>query len=438
MRFLTLLTIFVLNVFGTALADDKHFVFKSLNSSLPWYGNNRERLNEFMTNYGIGSKDYNKHDQPVAVFDWDNTVIKKDIGDGTFFWLINNGKILQPPNKDWTLTTKWMVPAGYTALNAACDSIAESGKPLPTNTLAGHACADQIVNTYYYETLDGSTPPTSTTTAWTLPNYQKQTVNSWGWLATLTAGYTPVEVNAFARSAFTENTNNPIDTTQSVGSRSGFDYWIRIYDQIHDLISSLQHNGFDVWVSTASSQHVVEEVAADVGIPKDHVMGVSVLLSKKHGYDKGRLTYHLEGCGPYDDNSDQIITYDAGKRCFINKRIFGIEGDTQLNPSTAPNAQLFSAGDSDTDVSFVQDATILKLVLNRNKVQLMCNGYNGYNIGHNDYLLNPMFIEPKGHKSSAYPCTTQPDFPKHGESSHVIVDEDDVPFPVNYTDSVFA
>lgn len=37
--------------------------------------------------------------KPVAVFDWDNTVVKNDIGDATFYYMLKHDEILQPPVK---------------------------------------------------------------------------------------------------------------------------------------------------------------------------------------------------------------------------------------------------------------------------------------------------------------------------------------------------
>src|SRR5688572_9037984 len=62
-----------------------------LDEDLPgWDADNRERLNNLLTDYRVkrgGAR------RPVAVFDWDNTVVKNDIGDATFFWMIQHDKI---------------------------------------------------------------------------------------------------------------------------------------------------------------------------------------------------------------------------------------------------------------------------------------------------------------------------------------------------------
>src|SRR5262249_32861244 len=151
----------------------------------------------------------------------------------------------------------------------------------------------------------------------------------------------------------------------------------------------------DVWVVSASSQNVVERFAAKVNIKADHVIGIRNVL------DQGKLTYGIESCGGAPTNS--LITYIDGKRCWINKGIFGVEDVMALQKGPDDRRQVCAAGDSSTDITFVQDATAMKLVLNRNKAELMCNAYRNYG---GRWLINPMFIQPKPALKTAYPCST--------------------------------
>ena len=62
--------------------------------------------------------------------------------------------------------------------------------------------------------------------------------------------------------------------------------------------------------------------------------------------------------------------------------------------------QYFGAGDSDTDIEFLRDARY-KLVLNRNKKEVMCHAYYNSN---DSWRVNPMFIEPRAAQTSPYAC----------------------------------
>jgi hypothetical protein len=64
---------------------------------------------------------------------------------------------------------------------------------------------------------------------------------------------------------------------------------------------------------------------------------------------------------------------------------------------------VFGAGDSDTDISFLHDATHLRLVINRNKKEIMCNAYGNYM---SKWIINPMFIQPRAQQMTPYLCST--------------------------------
>ncbi|MFS8066174.1 MAG: haloacid dehalogenase-like hydrolase [Byssovorax sp.] len=368
-----------------------------LDPKLLWYGTNREALDTMIDERGVNGAGYDPAHKPVAAFDWDNTTIKNDIGDLTTFWLLAHDKILQPPAKTWTLTSPFLTSDAAAALTAACGGLAAPGEPLPTST--NTACADEILSVY----SSGAT--TGAKTAFAAWNYRTMDP-TYAWAAQLTAGYTPKEVAAFAQQALDAALAAPLDATQTVGTKT-VNAYARIYDQTSNLIDVLQKNGFDVWVVSASPQYVVEPFAARVNVASDHVIGIRALLDAG-----GKLTYNIEGCGVVPDGTNDgagtftgnsLITYIDGKRCWINRVIFGDKTAKAADQNPDPKLRIaFGAGDSDTDVSFLRDATAMKLVINRNKNELMCNAYNNYG---KKWLINPMFISPKAQLATPYACS---------------------------------
>lgn len=352
----------------------------SLNDQLAWHGNNRERLESFIRAH---SQVNASNPKPIAVFDWDNTVIKGDVGDAVLYWMLANDRIRKPRN--WSDTSPWLKPSAVAALKQSCP--ASLPNPLPTSK--NPACTDAILSIY-----EGKLPGTQSP-AWS-ESLNKDTIEpAYAWAVQLMQGHLPTEIRHFAEQAIELNLRNPLGAQQKLGSRQ-YAASIRVYDQIADLIQALQKNGFEVWVVSASSQTIVEGFAQRVGVDSKHVIGVRTALDKK-----GRMTSGFESCGPYPKGNRDLISYRQGKRCWINQVVLGVKDPKQMMEGRG--AVAFAAGDSDTDAYFLKDAVTLRLVINRNKRELMCRAYAQSDGG--DWLINPMFIEPKAQNSSGYACS---------------------------------
>jgi len=357
-----------------------------LDASLPWFADNRARLEDLIRKNGRSSPSYDAAHPPIATFDWDNTVARNDVGDATLAWMLLHDKIRQPPGGDWKQTSRWLTDGAASALARACGRLAQPGAPLPTS--GDKACATEIA------TIDGDGKTTSGAPAFAGYNHRRLEPR-YAWAASLQAGWTPDEVRAFAEQAIAESLARPIGAMQLVGAVK-VDAWLRFNEQIRNLIDAFTKNGIEVWIISASSQYIAEPFAARIGIPAARVVGIRALLD-----GNGRLGYHLAGCGDVKDGEDAMVTYIDGKRCWINKSIFSVESTKQME--IAPRRQLFAAGDSDTDVTFLRDATGLRLAINRNRTELMCFAYANRD---GKWLVNPMFIEPFPRRETPYPCAS--------------------------------
>ncbi len=365
----------------------------TLRDDLAWHGDNRAKLNKMVADHGIGSASYKASAPPVAVFDFDNTTIKNDVGDALLFWMVNNDKVLQPQGRDWRQLNPTFSDAAVAALKAACDAQGEPGKPLATSqaNAASKACGDEIVAVYDTDKTTTGQP------AWTR-GADDLSNPSYALAVQLLSGYTADEARAMARAAIDQNLAAPVGAKQRVGNRSVNGY-VRRYEQIEDLMRTLRLAGFDVWIVSASPQTSVEAFGAYYGVPADHVIGVRPVVDAG-----GRLTPRFQGAGRLADGNAELITYRDGKRWWINKVIFGERDATrQMSVTSSLTDRLvFVAGDSDTDLSMLKDAKV-KLVLNRNKAELMCNAFHNDG-GTGQWIVNPMFIEPKPRKESPYAC----------------------------------
>jgi phosphoserine phosphatase len=353
---------------------------------LPWYGANRETLTAWLDSRGCESEGYDPTRRPVALFDWDNTVLKNDIGDAITFHLIANGLVLQPPSQDWKRTSGYMTDAAAAALSVACGTEVPAGELLPTRS--NHACADEILSVY----IDGKTRGGAA--AFTGHDYRRLEP-TYAWTAQLLAGRTHATVQQLTLDAVRPQLAAPIGTTQIVGTRT-VNGWLRIYGQTAELIKAARSRGYDVWVISASPTDVVRAVAPLAGVDPDRVVGIRSMTDSA-----GKLTYAFEGCGPVPDGQQSMITYIEGKRCWVNKLVFGDKTASAIQRRREPR-QVFAAGDSDTDVEMLRDSTY-KLVVNRNRKELMCYAYHDEG---GSWLVNPMFIQPRAKQAALYPCST--------------------------------
>ncbi|MEU9010129.1 haloacid dehalogenase-like hydrolase [Streptomyces sp. NPDC048479] len=368
-----------------------------LEISQGWYGENKARLQQLIDDYGRCGDHRKGRDKPVAVFDWDNTVVKNDVGDATMFWMLRNSKIRPPRGGDWRTTSRHLTAEAAGSLKTACPT---GVRTLPTGT--DTRCADEINSVY----SEGTTTSGGTAFA----GFDHRRIEpQYAWLAQLMNGWTTRQIQTFATAARAENLAAPIGAEQQVGSGKATG-WVRYYDQQRDLIRTLQKAGFDVWITSASPEPVVDVWARGVGIEADHSLGIRSVT------EHGRLTSHLKGCGTVADGDDSMITYIDGKRCWINKEIFGVRGAAAEKVQPVHRRQVFAAGDSDTDISFLRDATGLRLVLNRNKKEVMCRAYDN---GDGRWIVNPMFIEPKKRQVAPYPCATSAFTERDGMSAPV-------------------
>lgn len=372
-----------------------------LSQQLPWYGDNRERLQQVIDTYGRCGEDrrdgrdepsdahhgHRPTGRPVAAFDWDNTVTKNDITDTTLAWALEHDKILQP--RAWRDTSKWLTPAAHEALTRACGTDTPVGHPLPTST--NTACADEILEIRQNAKTMAGEPAFAG--AWN----HRRTKPNYAWVPQLFAGHTLAEVTRYTALARREALAAPVGAEKTVGTHTIHAY-VRYYEQQRDLIATLQRAGFDVYIVSAGWEPVTEVWSAGVGVDAEHTLAIRSVLD-----DEGRVTTRMAGCGGVPDGQGEVIPYIDGKRCLLNEKVFGITGPAAWEKQDPAHRIVLGSGDADTDVTFVADAVGAHLVLNRNQNEIMCRAYDDED---GRWLVNPMFIEPLGRKETPYPCAT--------------------------------
>jgi phosphoglycolate phosphatase-like HAD superfamily hydrolase len=347
-----------------------------------WAGTNRADLTRWIDSRGCASGSFDPAHPPIALFDWDNTIIKNDTGDAVTFYALAHDRVLRP--SDWKDTSRFLTNPAVEALAAACGE-GVAGEPLPTRTNV--RCADEIFTIYDALKTTGG--------ADAFAGYDPRTLQpAYAWTAQLLAGHTPDELRALTLAAVDPELSAPPGTVQTIGSHRDVTAWLRFYEPQRELIAALRSRGYDVWVITASPQNVIEALAPRVGVDPSHVIGIRSLIAN------GKLSARLEGCGPVADGVDALIPYVEGKRCWVNKVVYSDRTPHAIERRPDGTRQVFAAGDSDSDAEFVRDATF-KLVIDRHKPALMCLALA--NEG-NSWRIQPMFIDPLPLPAAPYAC----------------------------------
>jgi len=361
---------------------------RQLDAVPPWHAGVREFLQSSIDKHSTCTGTAQKGERKVAIFDWDDTVVKNGVGYVTAYYMLRNNLVLQPPEQDWKKLHRYLTDEAAAALKNACGTAVPAGKPLPTKDNV--ACADEIISIFSSKTTDGKT-------AFSDYHY-RQMQPAYLWNGSLLSGYSKEQIMDFAHAVQKENLANPPGATQTVGSKQ-LNAWNRYYSQMKDLIATLHAHGIEAWIISASPEPIVQVWSQEVGIAPERTIGMRNLFDAN-----GKQTPHLAGCGDIADGQDRLIPYIEGKRCWANQAIFGIKGKAALQPQ--PEVQIIAGGDSVTDVSFLQDATEAALVINRNNAELMCHALDGLYIKGGKWAIQPMFINPLPQRTQPYACAT--------------------------------
>lgn len=306
-----------------------------------WVASHRASIERMMEEQGKSSPSYSAASKPVAVFDWDNTMILNDIGEGTFMHLADTMGFSFDDNF-WKL-----IPSRYRSELRRRYAAAAA---LPADQR--HADPDYQA---YRKLLIQS--------YWHLCETKGDAV-CYPWAAQIMTGLTVEQVRAAGRAAMEKELAAPVGKEKlalGADDRSPLtvNRGIRYYPQMVRLISELQDAGFEVWIVSASAQWVVEEAAAGAGLRNVKVLGMLPAVN-----ESGALTPMM-----------LRVTYRKGKADAI-RSVIGKE-------------PVFVAGDSMTDYEMMRMGSGPRLLIDRNKKELLDAASK------HEWLVQPKFLDVK-------------------------------------------
>ncbi len=304
-----------------------------------WAPENRERVEAFIRAHGKDSPGYDPAKPPTVAFDWDMTSIFNDLGDATFFFQLKTLSLKLTPDELAKILPETFVTTGESLAAERAETLEAyntllyfshahpDARTLPASELFRY----RMIQFYErLEKVDG--PPVA-----------------YPWIVKLFANMSHAEVTALVNTVLQRELRDPakderctkLKITHPDGASPPIEiaHGIVASPEMKELYSALRENGFDVYVVTASFQPVVATLAAQYGVPADHVIGI-------------RLATRPDGT--FTDEVQLPITYRQGKADNIRKFL--------------PREPIFSAGDSDTDVEMLTMPSVqLRLILDRKK-----------------------------------------------------------------------
>jgi phosphoserine phosphatase len=264
------------------------------------------RLTRVLADHGATSPTYDPCRRPLAVFDWDNTVIAGDLGDAAFQDAAEKGLIQPHPR---------LLEPLDDATKALVEQAADAG--VAELRYALHAAYEAVCRARGPEVC-------------------------YPWLTQAFHGHGQDMLAVFARDVLSRALERPWPTSETLTGAAGpitLQRAVRWRPEMRDLVESAIAHGFDVYVVTASPEWLVARVAPEVGVPSDHVVGMRTVTSTRG--EEGVL-------------ARPPVTYRQGKVGAIRTRI-------------APGGRrpVLAVGDALTDREMLEDATGLALLVDR-------------------------------------------------------------------------
>lgn len=338
---------------------------KTYIKKLAWENRNFQAINKLIEKHGKDSKTYNKNHKPFAVFDWDNTSIIGDVEEALLYYMVRNVTFKMNPDEFYDLIRKNVDKKDYDSrfnniynqrvnIDLISEDIKIAYEKLYQNLDAfeGDMSLDEVKETDYYKEF-----VTKMFYRYRASIYDKNAEDPYCWMSFLLKNYKSEEVYSLCKRAFAFMKKEKIREEEflspdikSKAGRVSIKYFvgIRVLDEMVDLYKSLEENGIDCYIVSASFIDIVRAFATDkdnnYGMGKKKVLGLRLMKDYE-----GRILPKFDRNFP--------ITIREGKVDTINKFI---KNDRNYGP-------IMVGGDSDGDYDMLTgfDETGISLIINR-------------------------------------------------------------------------
>ena len=302
-------------------------------------------INKLIAKHGIDSPNYDLNMKPFAVFDWDNTSIIGDVEEATFYYLVTELRFKIDPEELYEIIRKNVDKGDFSEkytnmegqrvnIEKISADVYKAYKELyqKSESLAGAFPLDKIKETDAYKEF-----VTKIIFRYQAADFDKNAEDPYCWMTFLFTHYTKEEIYELCNEAFSfvKNQRPKIEKfispdIKSQAGRIETSYFVGMGDvpEMVDLFKTLDENGIDVYVVSASSQDIVRAFATANSYKFEEEKVLGLRLAKD--YD-GKILPILDKSYP--------LTQKEGKSETIRKLI---QNETNYGP-------ILVGGDSDGD-----------------------------------------------------------------------------------------
>ena len=275
-------------------------------------------INKLIAKHGVDSDAYDPKKRPFAVFDWDNTAIIGDVEEAVLYYLITNLRFKINPDELYEIIRK----------NVDRNDFSDSYKNLDGNPVNIDKISTDIYEVYkrLYGTSDrlGGDVPfdiIKETNAYKefvakmffryqAANFDKNAEDPYCWMTFLLTNYKEEEIYDLCNQAFSyiksQKARIEVFSSPDIESQAGrikTSYFVGMGDlpEMANLFKTLEANGIDVYVVSASAIEIVRAFARanSYNFDKDKVLGLRLKKDEEDrlipSLDKSYPTTQREG-----------------------------------------------------------------------------------------------------------------------------------------------
>lgn len=322
-------------------------------------------INKLIGKHGKDNKAYNLAKKPFAVFDWDNTSIIGDVEEALLYYMVRNVSFKMNPVEFYDLIRKNVDKKDYPKefnnianqrvnIDLISQDIKRAYEKLYENldTFEGEKGLEEVQGTDYYQEF-----VSKMLYRYRASSFDKNAEDPYCWMSFLLKNYKTEEVYNLCEKAYASMTKEKIRVEEfispeikSAAGRISIKYFvgIRSLDEMVDLYQSLEENGIDCYIVSASFIDIVRAFATD---PSNNykMKGEKVLGLRLMKDDEGKILPKFD--------KDFPISIREGKVQTINKLI---KNDRNYGP-------IMVGGDSDGDFAMLKEFedTDISLIIHR-------------------------------------------------------------------------